>query len=198
LTLLRIVVAQTLTEERQWTHQRARNELEESTRPTEILGGQLVMSPTPSFYHQIIVSRLTDTLRRWVKRRELGIVVSAPLDVVLAPDLVLQPDVIFISKKRTHIIQQHIHGAPDLAIEVVSPDRRKRDYQEKKNYYEAHGVLEYWIVDAELPQIEVWILNRNRRYELGGRFSSKQKVTSTLLKGFSVAVSDIFADPLKG
>jgi hypothetical protein len=43
-------VLQTLTEERQWIHQRACDELEESTRPTEVLSGQLVISPTPSFY----------------------------------------------------------------------------------------------------------------------------------------------------
>jgi len=189
---------QTLTAERPWTFQRACDELEETTRPIEIWNGQLAMSPTPSFYHQIIVSRLAEALRRWVRRQDLGVVVSAPLDVVLAPDLVLQPDVIFISRRRVQIIQQHIQGAPDLVVEVVSPDRRKRDYQDKKKFFQAHRIREYWIVDPHPAQVEVWSLNREGSYQLVGRFAGKQSMTSLLLKGFKAKVSSIFADPLQG
>jgi Uma2 family endonuclease len=189
---------QTLTAERPWTYQRARAELDETNRPIEIWDGQLIMSPTPSFFHQIIVSRIEETLRRWVRRHHLGVVVTAPLDVVLATDLVLQPDVMFISKSRTGIIRNHIHGAPDLAIEVVSPDRRRRDYKEKKDRYEAHGVREYWIADPSQQHVEIWWLNEEGSYELAGRFTSKQQAVSRLLTGFKFSVEDIFCDPLKG
>ena len=65
--------------------------------------------------------RLQDALHRWVDPRKLGFVLGAPSDVVLAPDLALQPDVLFIAKARQSIIKTHIYGAPDLVMEVVSP-----------------------------------------------------------------------------
>jgi len=77
---------------------------------------------------------------------------------VLAPDLALQPDVLFIAKSRQSIIKSHIYGAPDLVMEVVSPDRPRRDYKDKKEQYEAHRVKEYWIVDPGRKRIEVWSL----------------------------------------
>jgi Uma2 family endonuclease len=190
-------VSQILTEERLWTYEEACAELEESNRSVELWDGHLVMSPTPTFFHQIIVSRVEEQLRNWVREHRLGIVVASPLDVVLAPDRVVQPDVMFISKKRSNIIKNHIHGAPDLVVEVVSPDRRKRDYKDKKDLYEAHGVCEYWIVDPQLKHIEIWWMNEDY-YELLGRFTGKQFAPSQLLTGLKVRVDQIFHEPLRG
>ncbi|MEW6302008.1 MAG: Uma2 family endonuclease [Verrucomicrobiota bacterium] len=189
-------MSQTLTTERLWTYDEACAELEEQNSPLEIWHGHLVMSPTPTFFHQVIVSRVEEKLRAWVRRHRLGLVVAAPLDVVLEPDLVLQPDVMFIAKRRTTIIKQHIHGAPDLVVEVVSPDRRRRDYKEKKDAYEGHGVQEYWIVDPTQKHIEVWSLNEDY-FELLGRFVLRQQAASKLLDGFKIRVDEIFVEPLK-
>ena len=112
-----------LATEPRWTYARACTELEESLRPIEIWDGQLIMSPTPVFFHQVVVSRIEEAMRRWVRRHRLGIVITAPMDVVLEPSLVVQPDVLFISKLRLDIIKSHVHGAPDLVVEVVSQDR---------------------------------------------------------------------------
>jgi len=183
--------------ERPWTYERACAELEETNQPIEIWDGELIMSPAPSFFHQVIVARVEEALRRWVKNRRLGVVASAPLDVVLAPQRVVQPDVVFISKARLTIVKQHIGGAPDLAVEVVSPDRRKRDYKLKKERYEEYGVREYWIVDPQEERIEVWWLNAEGCYELYGRFTPKQHAGSKLLPGFKLAVDQVFGDPLK-
>jgi Uma2 family endonuclease len=181
-----------------WTYERACSELEETNQLLEIWDGELIVSPTPSFLHQVVVSGLEAKLRQWVKRLSLGVVVTAPLDVVLEPGLVLQPDVIFISERRTAIIKQHVEGAPDLVMEVVSPDRRKRDYKEKKARYETHGISEYWIVDPEERHIEIWWLNQQGRYVLVGRFAGKEHAGSRLLPRFEVRAADVFSDPLKG
>jgi Uma2 family endonuclease len=133
------------------------------------------------------------TSHRWVDRRKLGFVLGAPSDVVLAPDLALQPDVLFIARARQNIIKSHIYGPPDLVIEVVSGDRMRRDYKDKKEQYEAHGVKEYWIVDPGRKRIEVWSLQGDF-YQLAGAYAGRQLAASVLLPGFSVRVDRIIAE----
>jgi Uma2 family endonuclease len=176
-----------------WTYERLCAEMEETNQPSELWHGRLIMSPAPTPFHQLVALRLQDALYRWVNRRKLGVVLGAPSDVVLAPDLALQPDVLFIAKARQRIIKTHIYGAPDLAMEVVSPDRPRRDYKDKKEHYEAHGVKEYWIVDPERKRVEVWTLQGDF-YQLAGAYSGKQFATSVLLPGFSVRVDRIIAE----
>ena len=181
-----------------WTYAKARARLPESNLPMEIWDGQLVMAPAPFPSHQIISSRIEDALRRWVSRRRLGIVLNAPVDVVLTPMLVYQPDVLFISRPRLRLISDRIQGPPDLVVEVVSSGRRKRDYKDKKDNYEAHGVKEYWIIDPEKEHIEVWWLNEEKFFELLGRYAGKQLAASKLLPGFKVRVDRILENLFKG
>ena len=181
-----------------WTYAKARAQLPETNLPTEIWDGHLVMAPAPIPSHQIISSRIEDALRRWVSRRRLGLVLYAPVDVVLTPKLVYQPDVFFISKQRLHLITDRIQGAPDLVVEIVSSGRRKHDYKDKKDNYEAHGVKEYWIIDPDKEHIEVWWLNEEKFFELLGRCSGKEQAASKILPGFKVGVDRILEHLLQG
>jgi len=181
-----------------WTYAKARAQLPESNLPTEIWDGHLVVAPAPVPSHQIISSRVEDALRRFVSRRRLGIVLDAPVDVVLNPKLVYQPDILFISKPRLHLITDRIQGPPDLVVEIVSGDRRKRDYKDKEDNYEAYGVKEYWIVDPDKEHIEVWWLNEEKFFELLGRYAGKEQAPSKLLPGFKVRVDRILENPFKG
>ena len=140
------------------------------------------------------VQRLEDALERYVERRKLGRVFHAPLDVVFSPTLVLQPDIFFIYRNRLNIVKDYVYGPPDLVIEVVSPDRPRRDYKDKKEKYEAHRVHEYWIVDPERKQIEVWSLKQDF-YQLAGLYTGKQFAASVLLTGFKVRLDRLFAQP---
>ena len=166
---------------RKWTYTRACAELPETLLPIEIWDGTLVMAPIPFFLHQDIIARFFRVLDQWVRRRRLGIVILSPMDVVFKEDLVLQPDVMFIAKDRTHIIQRHVMGAPDLAVEVVSDGRRKRDYKDKRERYEEHGVKEYWILDPEQKHIEVWALEADF-FVLQDRYTGRQFAPSRLHK----------------
>jgi len=177
---------------RRWTYDELRAELEETNQPTELLDGRLIMAPAPTPFHQLIAQRLEEALRRWVNRRGLGVVFHSPVDVVLSRDVALQPDILFIAKQRREIIKDYIAGAPDLVMEVVSPDRPRRDYKDKKEKYETHGVREYWIVDPRRKRIEVWTLTTDF-YELVGAFSPGEYAASGLLPGFKIRVDDVFA-----
>ena len=181
-----------LRQRRFWTYEELCAEWEETNQPSELLDGHLIMAPAPTPFHQLIAQRLEEALRRWVNRRRLGVVFHSPVDVVLARDVALQPDILFIAKQRREIIKDYIAGAPDLVMEVVSPDRPRRDYKDKKEKYEAHGVREYWIVDPRRKKIEVWTLTTDF-YELAGAFSPGEYAASGLLPGFKIRVDDIFA-----
>jgi len=122
----------------------------------------------------------------------VGIRFGAPLDIVLAPDLAFQPDVLFIAKARRGIIKDRIHGPPDLIMDVVSPDRPRRDYKDKKDQYESFGVREYWIVDPDRNRIEMWRL-QNDFYQLARSYSGKQLANSVLLPGFKIRVNRLLA-----
>lgn len=120
----------------------------------EIINNNLVMSPAPDFEHQDIVYELATLLRAYVKEKNLGKVVGAPVDVYLNPENVYQPDVLFLSSERMNLVKNgKIKGAPDLVIEVLSPGTEKFDKTVKKNVYEQSGVKEYWIVDPKTKKV---------------------------------------------
>jgi len=178
--------------DRRWTFDELSAELPESNLPTELWDGQLILSDAPSFFHQEIVDRFHDLLKVWVRPRRLGKTVASPIDMVFTSRRAMQPDVVFISNERLHIIEDRVRGAADLVAEVVSPESRRRDRIEKRDLYEQHGVREYWIVDPEAQTVEVLFLVRGE-YRLVGRWRPGESARSQLLKGFRVAVAELFS-----
>ena len=172
-----------------WTYARAEAELPPDAR-REIIGGELIMSPTPIPAHQECVTRLLFVLRPYVTARRLGHVLPAPLDVVLADDEVVQPEVIYVSKQNRIIGPKRVAGVPDLLVEVISPGSVRRDRVDKKALYERCGVGEYWLVDLNNRAVEVWTL-REGRYQLHGLFAGAETLTSVLLADFAVPVAEL-------
>lgn len=145
------------------------------------------MSPSPSFYHQEVALCFYRLLYEWVNGRKLGKVIAAPVDMVLSPHRVVQPDVAFIAQSRLQIVENFIKGPVDLAVEIVSLGDRHRDRIEKRDLYEQYGVKEYWIVDPEAPTVEVLFLE-NDRFQLVMRSGPGQTAQSRLLPGFEISV----------
>jgi Uma2 family endonuclease len=176
---------------RRYTYQELVAEMPETNQPSELWDGEVVMSPAPSFYHQEIVFRFSRLLHEWVAKHHLGKVVLGPIDMVLSPHRVTQPDVVFIAQDRLAIIARAINGPVDLAAEVVSLGNRNRDRIEKRDLYEQYGVKEYWLVDPEAQTVEVLHLE-NGRYQLLMRCIPGQTARSKLLPGFEIAVQPLF------
>lgn len=183
-------------EARRWTFTEMVAELRETNQPTELWDGELIMSPSPSFFHQDIVDRFHDALKAWVREHRLGKTAVAPLDMVLTPRRAVQPDVVFIASDRLGIIGESVRGAADLVAEVLSPGTRRRDRIEKRDLYEQHGVKEYWLIDPEARTVEVLHLERGE-YRLAGRWQPGEQAASRLLKGFTVPVASLFEGALK-
>jgi Uma2 family endonuclease len=91
-----------------------------------------------------------------------GLCLLAPMDVVLSADTILQPDLLYIAKDRRGMVQHRVEGAPDLVIEILSPESTRRDRTEKLNLYAKYCVAEYWIVDPESQGFEFLLLEQDR------------------------------------
>ena len=146
----------------------------------EILEGEKVVTPAPVPRHQIVLARIYDALKAFAEEQDLGSVLFAPIDVLLAENTVVQPDLLFIAKDRASIIgDRAITEAPDLVIEIHSPATHKLDHVTKRRIYAVHGVREYWIVDPDLEKVEVFVLER-------GTLEKRAEVTEGAVGSFAV------------
>ncbi len=165
--------------------------LPEGTR-CQLIGGEIIMTPSPIPLHQIVIMELSFQMLRFVKTQDQGQVFVAPLDVCFNERNIFQPDILFIRKDNFSIIgEKMIEGVPDLVVEVLSPSSAYHDLRTKFRVYEHSGVQEYWIVDLERKSVEVFS-NSEKKFNLEQEVEGEGAVESLLLSGFSVAVDELF------
>jgi len=158
----------------------------------EIVEGELFVAPSPNTVHQRVSRNLEFLLHKFVSEKNLGEIFYAPLDVILGPHAIVQPDIIFISKERLNIIgESNIQGAPDLLIEVLSPSNKRMDLKTKLSLYEKYGVEEYWVVDPHERFITVFTLN-NGNYRIFCNGADDETITSYVIKGLEINLSQIW------
>jgi Uma2 family endonuclease len=148
----------------------------------EIINNQIFMPPSPLLKHQKILNRINNRLYNCFELNGLGEVFTAPLDVYLdETSNAVQPDIIVVLKENLSITNEdgHIHGIPDLLIEVLSPGNREYDLIKKKDLYEQFGVKEYWIVDPETTLALIYDLRNGKYQRIGDAIGS---IHSHLLK----------------
>jgi len=160
----------------------------ESVRVQELVYGRLVVADSPTPMHQSLLLRIATVLDDHVARYRLGSIWIAPLDVILdaAHAVVVQPDLFFVSNARKDIVTDHVWGAPDLVLEVLSPHPRIGKLDERIATFARYGVRECWVIHQLLQEIEVIDLqfpdNRTAR-----RFGKKDPIHSTVLPFFRIA-----------
>ena len=158
----------------------------------EIVNGVLLMAPAPTPDHQSIVAWLTYYLLAHVELGRLGRVLPGPVDVVLGPKNVYQPDVVvLLNAHLDRIAEKRIIGAPDLAVEVASPSTATIDRITEYEIYARYGIAEYWIVKPNQRTVEVLVL-QDREYRSLGIFQGQQMLPSRILPDLSVRVGQFF------
>ncbi len=120
----------------------------------ELIDGVLIVTPAPSWQHQRVVSRLVGLLAQTCPPDMEAFV--APLDVALAIDTVMQPDVLVA--RRSDLGDRDLSAAPVLAVEVLSPSTRRVDLTLKRSRFESAGCPAYWVIDPEEPSLTAWQL----------------------------------------
>ena len=159
----------------------------------ELLDGDLVMTPAPGVRHQRVVRKLGTLLNLYVERRRAGEVFFPPCDVVLSDVDVVQPDLLFVSNERSHIItDENVQGAPDLVVEILSPSTAERDQTFKRSLYARHGVKEYWLVDTDGKSVTV-LFHNDHGFTLAGTYGVGHVLTSPTLRDFRLDPAEIFS-----
>ena len=163
-------------------------------RRYELLDGDLIMVPAPNLKHQKVQRHLGQRLSQFIAERDLGEFFFAPCDVVLSDTDVVQPDLLFVSGEREHLLSggDNVRGAPDLVVEILSPATADRDRGYKRALYGRHGVTEYWLVD---PTAETVSIHRQQAGALTvtQSFGREETLRSPLLAGLELHVDDIFS-----
>ncbi len=138
----------------------------ENIRAEWIDGEIIIMSPV-STEHAVLVVWLLRVVADFVERHGLGTVLGPELFVRFAErKRRYLPDLFFISTQRTAQFRKaHFEGAPDMIMEVVSPDSVARDWRDKHAAYESAGVREYWVIDPMAEHAEVYLLSDAGKYE---------------------------------
>jgi len=155
-----------------------------------IIDGKQYIMPSPFVLHQIICRNLFLILNSFIEQRKLGELLYAPCDVIFDRKNVVQPDIIFVSKQNEGIFRNgRIFGAPDLLIEIISPNSINMDRVIKMKKYLQFKVPEYWIIDPAKRTVEIFCLENNE-YNRHSFAVDKGKVDSKQIKGFKVKIED--------
>lgn len=161
-------------------------------RGLQLIDGLLVQEPSASDRHQGCAVFLTTRLQTHVEAHRIG-KVRASLDVTLTEEVVLQPDVLFLSSRRRHVSQPHgLSAAPDLAVEILSPSTRRYDLGRKRDLYFQHGCAELWIVDLD-AEVMIQHVRGPRGWE-ERELTRGDVLTSTAVAGFTLDVASVFGD----
>ena len=168
-------------DDRVWTREE-RDALPPDGSRHELLDGALIVTPSPGIPHQRMVFALGRALDRACPS-DLE-VFSAPLDVTLASDTVLEPDLLVV--RRSQATGATLDGVPLLAVEVASPSTRLVDRKLKLPRFERAGCPSFWIVDPVEPSLTAWELHEGHYVE-AAHVIGEQSWSATL--PFPVTVS---------
>ena len=166
--------------------------LPDDGRRYEILDGELEVSPAPAPRHQGVSRNLLFILHGHVQERGLGSVYCAPIDVILARDSIVQPDLVFVAAGRESIVTERaIEGPPDLAVEIISPWSDRRDRVAKARLYARYGVRHYWIAEPVARTLELYEVE-GTEYRLAGTHEGAAKVRTSLFPDLEIDLGRVW------
>lgn len=168
----------------------------ETAVPQELIFGALRVADAPFVSHQRVVLKLAVALLKHAEAYDGGEVVVAPIDVILDVDraLVLQPDLLYISPDRSEIVRERIYGAPDLVVEVLSPQPRIGQLQERVRWFAEYGVREIWLYHQFARRLDV-LTCKAGVVAATDRFDSEIPIRSNVLPRFAESMTSVLAPP---
>ena len=166
----------------------------ETLRPTEVVYGTLRVADAPAVRHQQAVGAFYLALAPHVRERGLGRGLLSPLDVILDWDraLILQPDLIFVSHARWQVRREKVVGAPDMVLEVLSPNPRIGALAERIAWFAQYGVREIWLLHQLDARFEILRVDEGHVVS-SDVFDYGRPIHSTVLPDFRTTVSDILS-----
>lgn len=165
-----------------WTAEMLRA-LPDDGKRYEIVHGELLVTPSPSFTHQRAVRELLWLVEAYLRPSRRAEVLSSPADIELQPDSVVQPDLFVFPT----VAGKPVRDWPDigrllLAIEILSPSTARYDRIVKRRLYLEQQIPEYWIVDCDARCVERWRPGEDRPEILTARIEWRSPGASTPLE----------------
>ena len=161
----------------------------------ELIDGVPYLMASPRVSHQDILFEIGYQLKTYLKGKKCRAFI-APLDVKLSGEKdnkkefnVVQPDIMVVCDQNK-ITEKNIQGAPDLVIEITSPNNPAHDKLVKLNLYQKFGVKEYWIVSREEKIISVFLLNENKIYTIPKAYYLDEKIKVNVLDNCYIDLSE--------
>ena len=155
----------------------------------ELIKGELLTMPPPGYPHGTVTMNLSALLFNYVKTNNLGrVVAEIGYKLETDPDTVLGPDISFIARDRIRNPPEgYWPGAPDLAVEVISPGDTKPEVDRKTALWLELGAKSVWNVNPRKRTVEVNRADGERRL-----FHETDELVDDTVPGFRVKVSEIF------
>ncbi len=167
--------------------------LPENNKKYELQAGLLVSEPLPGTRHGHVAAHIAALLDAHVRRGRLGVVLTNDSGFVLSrsPDTVRGPDVSFVSRQRFEAVEdttKAFPGAPDLAVEVLSPTNTPAGIHAKVADYLAAGTRSVWVIDSQAETVVTYRSLLSPRTLAGAEILDGEDV----VPGFRVSVSELF------
>ena len=164
----------------------------------EIIDGEVFDMITPPLSHQLILGTILVQMANYFHDKPCELLMG-PLDIAL-PDgskcddkifTVVQPDIMVICDPKK-IEERGIVGAPDLAVEIISPETVRKDSIIKRELYERHGVKEFWLVHPVDRLIRVYKLGKNGLFGREEVYDDQAQIEIAQFAGLSVDCRRLF------
>jgi Uma2 family endonuclease len=161
----------------------------------ELINGELITMSPAGHTHGKIIIRLTLPLAQHVKQNGLGEVYAAETGFKLRsnPDTVRAPDIAFITRQRVKDVGEtkgYWPGAPDLAVEVLSPDDSVSEVEQKVSEWLEAGSKQVWVVSPKMQTVTVYRSTTDIEVLAGNETLDGEDV----IPGFQFTIAEIFAE----
>ena len=160
----------------------------------EVVDGELVLSPRNDFFHGDVCSELLTVLRTFVRTNRLGAVLDSSAGFWMKNRNCRAPDISFVSRPGLTALgfkrstRRFFPGAPDLAVEILSPNNTRAEIDERLEDFFESGTRVAWIIDLEARRVEVCSsLTRRQLIGVGGFLEGEE-----LLPGFRYPIAELF------
>lgn len=170
-------------------------EIVEENKKMEFINGEIIFHSSSPFYEAKSFGLLLKLISTFVIKHKLGFVGIEKIMVSLTRND-YEPDICFFGNKKAKDFKkdQVQFPAPDFVVEVLSDSTAKFDRETKFQDYAAHGVAEYWIIDAEKEIVEQYFL-QNEKYDLILK-AKDGTIDSLVLANFKIPIQAIFDEQI--
>ena len=181
------------TERKKWTEAELQA-LPDDGFNYEVVNGELVMSPKNNPEHGYICALLSSALLQHAKGKNLGAVFDSNTGFWMDNENCRAPDISFVSRQRLRGLKRPTRSffrfAPDLAIEVLSPNNTRAEIQERLRDFFSSGTRLVWIIDPESKSAEIcYSLEKRRLVGPNGELNGEETVP-----GFRYKLADLFKE----